>query len=109
MTSVARVFLELTIGKRVTLYRLVPLDPDPRVATRAWRLFRPSGKSYDVAICDRGWITCTCPDASYRQHDCKHIRAIRAHGLLPRERHEEPVCDRYGEIPSDGGDDRPGS
>ena len=91
VADTARIFIELRIGKRVTLYRLMPLDPDPRVATKAWRLWRP-GKNrklfYDVAISPEGWLTCTCPDAVYRSRDCKHIRAIRAMGLLPKEKKE---------------------
>ncbi len=83
--NTAEVFLRLTVGKRSTLYRLIPLNPDPRVATRAWRVIRPGtgGKKwYDVGIDTNGYETCTCPDAVYRSRRCKHLAAIRALGLL---------------------------
>ena len=66
MKGTARVFLELRIGKRVNIYRLMPLNPDPSVATKAWRLFKSASKFYDVAINSKGWITCTCADATFR-------------------------------------------
>lgn len=87
MTDCARVFLELHTGKRVQLYQLVPLDPDSNVATRAWRVWKPGKKKfYDVAIDSRGWISCTCADATFRNRACKHIRALKALGLLSKEK-----------------------
>ena len=85
MNGTARLFIEIHTGKRTTLYCLKPLDPHPNVAVRAWRLWKPGvRKFYDVAICGRGWTSCTCPDAVYRHggSSCKHILALQASGIL---------------------------
>jgi hypothetical protein len=86
MSGVARLFLEITTGKRTALYNLLPLDPDKRVCTRAWRLWRNGKHFYDVSISNEGWISCTCPDATFRGRVCKHASALRAAGLLPKEK-----------------------
>lgn len=87
MTELPRLFLEVvadTVNGQVrTLYLLSPLEPDIRVATRAWRL-QHEDKIYDVAIDVRGYESCTCQDSTFRNKRCKHILAIRALGLLPR-------------------------
>jgi hypothetical protein len=72
-------------GKRPTFYQVVPLDPHPDVAVRAWSVRSATGKSYDVAICANGWTSCTCADSTYRSlGNCKHVRALRALGLLTK-------------------------
>jgi hypothetical protein len=37
-----------------------------------YRLVKPD---YDI---DSGAWSCTCPDATYRQRQCKHAKALRA-------------------------------
>lgn len=86
--NVARLILSLTVGKRTTHYWVVPLDPHPDVATKAWRLWRARDRRafYDVAIDPKGHTTCTCPDAVYRSNGCcKHAKALQALGLLPKK------------------------
>ena len=35
------------------------------------------GTNYDIDVTGSDWI-CDCPDASYRQRECKHAKALRA-------------------------------
>jgi hypothetical protein len=79
-------------------------DPAPRVATltltlcgvdyrirpianeitggRAYRIRRvDSGAVYDLAETEHG-PSCDCPDATYRERECKHVAAARLFGLL---------------------------
>ena len=83
---IARLFIELVVKGKSTLYRVTALDPHPNVATTAWRMCGNNGKKkcYDVAINDKGWITCTCADATYRGRTCKHAAALVALGMLPK-------------------------
>lgn len=83
----ARLFLEITVGKRRTLYLVTPLQPDPRVATRAWSL-RNGHLVYHVAIHPEGYYSCSCADSTYRSFGwCKHVRSMAAMGLLPKGKH----------------------
>ena len=79
--SVSRLFLEITNHRGSKLYMVTPIDPHPGMAARAWRL-RQGKKVYDVAQDDKGLVTCTCADATYRDHLCKHAKALFARGLL---------------------------
>jgi hypothetical protein len=79
----ATLFLRLETGKKTALYALVPLDPDPDVATRAWRLWTQDRKSfYDVAVCPKGYLSCSCADHVYRARECKHLQALRTLELI---------------------------
>ena len=81
--NIACLYLELATGKKKAFYLLAPLEADPRVALKAWRLWRASDRVfYDVSINDKGWIECTCQDATYRQRMCKHAKALQALGLF---------------------------
>jgi hypothetical protein len=81
VTEAAAPSMTLTI--RGTAYGIEPLaSPDGR----AWRLTKGEGKVYDVAEGPYG-PTCDCPDFIYRRdgndrHGCKHIRGLRAFGLV---------------------------
>lgn len=73
-----------------TEYVLVNLTRDNVVADPLWRLLKDDGSSYDVSVAD-GYTTCTCADFTYeREHKdpkgCKHIAALRQHGLLHPQR-----------------------
>ena len=81
----SRLFLEIPAKRGAKLYLVTLLDPDPRVAVKAWRLTQEGGKSYDVSVCKRGWLSCTCADAVYRTKTCKHAQALQEMGLLPRK------------------------
>ena len=63
---------------------------------------KPDGAFYDVHL-DKGGSYCTCPDFEFcRQHKdiggCKHIKAIRAVGLLTKD----VACAKDTELESGG-------
>ena len=73
----------LTLSIRGTDYALRPV---PSEDGRAWRLRKPDGTTYDVAETRWGPV-CDCPDATWRREGldpagCKHVRALRALGLI---------------------------
>lgn len=90
--NTAKLILILRTGKTETWYTLAPIDAHPDAATRAWRLRKIGGERgsgpecYDVAIMKQGWVTCSCPSWLYKQRadGCKHCRALKAMGLLPK-------------------------
>lgn len=69
-------------------YVLTNLEPDPCVASPAWRLVKESGVSYDVHLDEHG-AHCSCPDFVFaREHaakKCKHCEALMAVGLLRKD------------------------
>jgi hypothetical protein len=78
-------------GKRLTLpdgeiYSVEILRPDPLIATKAVRLTKASGESYDVAAMIEGWANCDCGDWTYRTSNtaegCRHTIACRQCGLI---------------------------
>ena len=42
-----------------------------------YRKAKVDGTTYDIAAAADRW-TCDCPDATYRQRECKHSAALRA-------------------------------
>lgn len=79
-----RAKLRLTINQGD--YQVSNLNPHPAVAFAAWRLTKPDGTSYEVAVTGYG-PTCSCPDYVWcREHKdpkgCKHVAALRALGLI---------------------------
>ena len=82
-------WLRITIDGKETLYWIEDLRPDKRVANPAIGLHKfEAGIRYDVHLDEHG-AHCSCGDFNFRhQHDgqgCKHIAALRAVGLVPRE------------------------
>lgn len=73
--------LRITADGESAEYALTKLEPHPGVARHAWRI----GK-YDVAMNARGWCWCDCPASTACDHEkaCRHIRAAKLVGLLPR-------------------------
>ncbi len=48
-----------------------------------YTLDSPAGQVYRIGWQGRpGEESCDCPDARHRQHECKHVRALRSVGLL---------------------------
>jgi len=45
------------------------------VITGGYRLVKADGTTYDI---DGTTWTCSCPDATWRQRECKHVKALRA-------------------------------
>lgn len=80
--GIARLMI-LISGATYTLRR-IPCDPS--IAARAWRLRKPDGAAYYVALTEYG-PTCDCPDWTFHREGrdaegCKHIRALKAVGLI---------------------------
>jgi len=80
----------LTLFVRGVAYavRILETDPGAGVSTLI-RLRKSDGESYHVAQTAHG-ATCDCGDQEWRHAGrddvgCKHIRACRALGLLPRD------------------------
>ena len=68
-------------------YRVCRLEPHPAVAGKGFRLTKPDGTHYDVATTPHG-VTCECGDWVFHRDGkdpdgCKHVKALRAWGLLP--------------------------
>ena len=85
----------LTVTIRGVAYGARPIRPETPEVVRAWRLRRADGTTYDVADTVDGQ-TCDCADQTFRHEGidadgCKHLRALRALGLL----------DADGEDPAD--------
>ena len=77
-----RLFLQINR----TFYEVYPLDCDPIVAEKAFRLNKPDGTLYDVAQTRYG-PQCDCPDFIFRRDGldpagCKHVKALVAEGLI---------------------------
>jgi hypothetical protein len=86
--------LAITGHEGTRAYQVTVLRPDPAVARAAYRLQRPGGDAYDVAVFATG-PECSCPDFIFRSHasreGCKHISALRSLAralapILPRPR-----------------------
>jgi hypothetical protein len=76
--------LSLTINGVV--YAVIPNRGASELASRAFRLKKNDGTIYDVAMTAHGH-TCDCPDYLFNRQDkdvngCKHIRSMKACGLL---------------------------
>ncbi len=56
-----------------TPYAIITLEFQGQ--TTGYRILKAGGTTYDV---DTEWWTCTCPDSTYRQRECKHAKALRA-------------------------------
>jgi hypothetical protein len=73
-----------------TPYQVERLDPDKVLALVAYRLTKPDGELYDVALTPTFGPECSCPDYIFNRADknpedlgrCKHIVALQDWGLL---------------------------
>lgn len=78
----------LSLQIRDTTYTVRPASNEAHRDGRAWRLGKPDGGHYHVAETDHG-PTCDCADWTFRREHldpdgCKHIRALRACGLIAK-------------------------
>jgi hypothetical protein len=70
-------------------YRVVPLAPDPEVASCAYRLVKVDGSAvYDCHVPPGGLPVCDCPGAikhglTKSGRGCRHVRMLRAAGMIP--------------------------
>jgi hypothetical protein len=79
----------LTLFINGTACGVVPLQPDPDAASKAYRLRKSDGTAYHVAQTVNG-PSCDCPDFTFNRDGidpggCKHCRALAAVGLFDRE------------------------
>jgi hypothetical protein len=58
-----------------TAYTVTALTNEQTGQIEGYRLVKQDGTTYDV---DAHWWTCDCPDAVYRNRECKHVKALRA-------------------------------
>ncbi len=82
----ARAICRLTMEINGVDYRVEPNVSQSYAVTKAYRLCKPDGTAYDVALTDFG-LTCDCPDFIFHRDGvdpdgCKHIKAMVAYGLL---------------------------
>jgi hypothetical protein len=69
----------LTLVINATAYAVRPVRSDWHA--RAWSLRKADGTVYHLAAGEHG-PECDCPDATFRDRPCKHIRSMQATGLL---------------------------
>lgn len=96
--------LTLEIGD--SEYRVTPLDVRDFGAVRAFRLRRThaekDGKYPVYDVCQMiEFTTCDCPAGTYRDEPCKHVRALKACGLLVGPR-RPPASRAAGDRVRDG-------
>jgi hypothetical protein len=82
----ARAVCRLTMEINGVDYRVEPTPARAFAAGKSYRLRKPDGTTYDVALTDFG-LTCDCPDFIFHRDGldpggCKHIKAMVAYGLL---------------------------
>ena len=82
----ARAVCRLTMAINGVDYRVEPNPAGPFAVRKAYRLRKPDGTAYDVALTGHG-LTCDCPDFLFHRDGldpggCKHIKAMVAYGLL---------------------------
>ncbi len=65
-------------------YAVLPLRPDPAVASRAYRFVKRYGDraTYDVHVNGHG-PECECKGWLRWRRPCKHIRTLAAAGMIP--------------------------
>jgi hypothetical protein len=75
--------LRITLRIGATDYVISRLDPDPMVAHIAYRIAKHEGDQtgYDVRVDEHG-PQCECLGFLRWNRPCKHIRALRAAGLI---------------------------
>src|SRR5437660_1783093 len=76
--------ITFTIGDDV--YFVTPLPVHPEVASKAYRFWKQTGEQevYDVRLADFG-PECDCKGFLRWQKPCKHVRTLRAAGMLPAD------------------------
>jgi hypothetical protein len=85
----ARAVCRLTMAINGIDYRVEPSPGGAHAVEKAYRLRKPDGTAYDVALTYHG-LTCDCPDFIFHRDGmdpdgCKHIKAMVAYGLLDRK------------------------
>jgi hypothetical protein len=75
-------FFRITFSYAGDTYAVIPLQPDPAVARKGFRLRKESGdrQVYDVRVSEGG-PECDCKGFLFR-HRCKHIGMLQAARML---------------------------
>ena len=50
---------------------------DSNINHAGYRLTKDDQTTYDIDTTGKDWL-CSCPDATYRERECKHAKALRA-------------------------------
>jgi hypothetical protein len=88
----------LQIGQTLYLVTDVELDHENGMCGRIWQLKKADGSEYQITLDRSGELACDCPDATYRQRQCKHVPAVvEAYSELDRAADLE----RFLETPAD--------
>jgi hypothetical protein len=82
----ARAVCRLTMAINGIDYKVERNPSEGSAVRKAYRLSKPDGTAYDVALTRHG-LTCDCPDFIFHRDGidpdgCKHIKAMVAYGLL---------------------------
>ncbi len=72
--------LQLVMFLDTVSYVVKPLRSD--MHRRAFTLKKADGERYHLGQHEDGFISCSCADATFRDRECKHGRALRAAGLF---------------------------
>jgi hypothetical protein len=80
-----------------TWYAVVPLQPDPAVARRAYRMTKlgPNKETtaeYDVAISAEGHPSCECKGFLRWHKPCRHLRTLAAAGMIELPKSQEAAA-----------------
>ena len=73
-----------------TEYRLTR-SPSARAAWHLKRLAEPRKGTVYCVLTHKNVVTCTCPDSIMNGAVCKHVRALKALGLVARRARPEAV------------------
>jgi hypothetical protein len=78
-------------------YSVIPLKPDPAVASKAYRFIKRDGKgrvvaNYDVHVNGHG-PECECKGYLRWRKPCKHIRTLIAAGMIPEPKPASVPCE----------------
>ena len=81
-------------------YMVIPLQPDPEVASRAYRFLKRDTKgkvtaNYDVHVNAHG-AECECKGYLRWKRPCKHIKTLVAAGMIPPLAAPPPVSPEGG-------------
>jgi hypothetical protein len=75
-------YFRITLGYGGDTYTIIPLDPDPAVASKAFRLRKHTGdrRVHDVRLTGDG-AECGCPGFTHSRR-CEHCDMLRAARML---------------------------
>ena len=78
-------------------YSVVPLEPDPAVARKAYRMAKlgPKGErtaEYDVSISADGHPNCECRGWLRWNKPCRHLRTLAAAGMIELPPPRQPAA-----------------